>query len=169
MNIVLLPLKGVEIDSAFVSFGMTRSEAEAILGSAECVRERCYYFDGEMAVDYDADGRVDFIEFLGGADGALSPCVYGVSVFDVKADELYDLLALKNGAEIQDNENGYAYAFVNISVGVYRTITPKDVLQEAEEMQADGICPEENEDFLADKRSSEHWATIGVGSSGYYS
>lgn len=37
-----------------------------------------------------------------------------------------------------------------------------------EEMEADGISTEDNEDVIADMRRANHWATIGVGIKGYY-
>ena len=58
--------------------------------------------------------------------------------------------------------------FSNISIGVYREIRPADVLEMMEEMKADGIPTEDNEDLAADMRRANHWATIGVGVAGYY-
>ena len=37
-----------------------------------------------------------------------------------------------------------------------------------EEMKADGISVEDNEDVAQDMRRANHWATIGVGVAGYY-
>ena len=37
-----------------------------------------------------------------------------------------------------------------------------------EEMKADGIPTEDNEDLAADMRRANNWATIGVGVAGYY-
>ena len=60
------------------------------------------------------------------------------------------------------------YSFLNISIGVYREIRPLDVMEMIEEMKADGILTEDNEDVIADMRRANHWATIGVGIRGYY-
>ena len=37
-----------------------------------------------------------------------------------------------------------------------------------EEMKADGIPTEDNEDLAADIKRANHWATIGIGVAGYY-
>jgi len=62
---------------------------------------------------------VEFIEFLAGTKGKLKPEIYGASAFDTDASVLYELLKDKNNGDIDDNENGYSYRFLNISVGVY--------------------------------------------------
>ena len=121
-----------------------------------------------MAIDYDDSKRIEFIEFLGGIDGLLHPVIYGVSAFDAHADELTDLLLRKNNGEVVDTEQGYSYAFPNIGVGIYREIRPSDVAEMIEEMKADGIATENNEDLANDMRKAMHWATIGIGVADYY-
>lgn len=168
MKIEIIPLEKVVIDGVSVGFGMERAAVEAAIGCGEQVGQRCYYYNSEMAVDYDADDRVEFIEFLGGIDGELRPAIYGVSAFDAPADELTALLEQKNDGEVDDSEAVYAYTYLEISVGVYRETTPADVLEMIEQMQSDGIDAENNEDVQADRRRAGHWATIGVGVAGYY-
>lgn len=121
-----------------------------------------------MAIDYGPDGTVEFIEFLGGIDGALRPEIYGVSAFDTAADALADLLRQKNGEAAADPEQGYSLAFLNLSVGVYRELRPSDVQEMMEEMKADGIPVEKNPDVTVDLRKANHWSTIGAGAAGYY-
>lgn len=139
MKIKLIPLDRVEIDRKAVCLGMEKDTVEALLGKGESVRNRQYYFQNELAVDYDDNRRVEFIEFLGGIDGALQPEIYGVSAFASAADDLTALLMRENNGEIDDSEQGYSYCFLNISVGIYRGI-----------------------------RQAEHWDTIGIGVTGYY-
>ena len=98
-----------------------------------------------MRFDFDDDGKVEFIEFLGGIDGKLQPTIYGVSVFQSKADTLYNILSDENHGEIDDSGNGYSYGFLNISVGVFRPNIPKDEMKKA-----------------------NYWATIGIGTADYY-
>ena len=86
--------------------------------------------------------------------------VYGVSAFDTDADELTDLLLQKNNGEVVDTEQGYSYAFPNISVGIYRELRPSDLAEMIEEMKADGIATENNEDLENDMRKAKHWSTI---------
>ena len=168
MNIELYPLEKIVIDGVPICFGMDQSAVEAVIGKGQLVRRRHYYFGNEMAVDYSEGGTVEFIEFLGGIDGSLRPVIYGVSAFDIHADELSDLLRQKNDGEIDDSEQGYSFAFLNISVGVYRDRRPADVVEMIEEMKADGIPTEGNADIAEEMRKADHWATIGVGVAGYY-
>ena len=67
-----------------------------------------------------------------------------------------------------DTERGYSLAFLNISVGVYREIQPSDVMELIEEMKANGISTEDNEDIAKDMRRANHWSTIGIGVAGCY-
>jgi len=168
MDIEIFPLEKVVIGKFAVFLGMKRSEVEKVIGLGQAIGGRTYYYEDELAIDYDKNDKVEFIEFLGGIEGVLQPKIYGVSVFEANADELIDLLKQKNNGEADDTEQGYSYSFFNISVGVYREITPTDVLEMIEEMKADGIPTEDNEDLAADMRRANHWATIGVGVAGYY-
>lgn len=168
MRIEILPAESVVIDGVAICLGMERAALEAAIGCAEPVRGRCYYYDGEMAIDYDTDDRVEYIEFLGGIDGQLRPVLYGVSVFETPAAEVAALLERENNGEIDDTEGQYCRSYLNIGIGVYRETTPADVLEMMEEMKADGICIENNEDVLEEQRKANYWATIGVGSVDYF-
>ncbi len=168
MNIEIVPLEKVVIDGIPVYLGMKQSAVEAAIGKGQIAGKRHYFFDSNLAIDYDESKTVEFIEFLGGIDGPLRPILYGVSVFESPADELVDLLRQKNGGEIDDTERGYSFAFPNIGVGIYREIRPSDVAEMIEEMKADGISTEGNEELAKDMRRANHWATIGIGAAGYY-
>ena len=161
-------MEKILIDGIAVSLGMEQSAVKAVIGEGQLIGKRYYYYDSEMAIDYDNSKRVEFIEFLGGIDGSLRPEIYGVSVFDAHADEVTNLLAHKNNGEVVDTEQGYSYAFPDISVGIYREMRPSDVAEMIEEMKADGIATENNEDLANDMRRAMHWATIGIGVAGYY-
>jgi len=168
MNVEIFPLEKVVIDGISIYLGMDQSAVEAAIGKGRLAGDRYYYCDNDMAIDYSDDKTVEFIEFLGGIDGSLHPVIYGVSAFDTFADELTDLLRQKNNGEIDDSEEGYSFAFLNISVGIYRETKPSDVMEMIEEMKADGIPTEDNEDVVAEMRKANHWDTIGVGVAGYY-
>ncbi len=168
MNIEIVPLEKVIFDGVPIFLGMEKSVVEKAIGIGQFIGKRCYYFNEEKAIDYNENNTVAFIEFLAGIDGSLRPEIYGVSVFDTAADELIELLKQKNGEDIEDAEQGYSYSFLNISIGVYREIRPSDVLEMIEEMKADSIPTEDNEDLIADMCRANHWATIGAGIAGYY-
>lgn len=167
MNIELFPLDKVMIDGIAVRLGMDRSSVEAAIGKGQRIKNRDYYFGSEMAVYYDEDQRVEFIEFLGGIDGVLQPVIYGVSAFETSADELTELLTQKNDGDINDSERGYSYGFLNISVGVYRERIPSDVEDMIEDAEEDGE-PLDDDETAEEYRKADHWATIGIGVEGYY-
>ena len=166
MNIQIYPLDKVVFDNISISFGMEKSAVELALGIGKVAGNRCYYFNGEMAIDYQ-ENKVDFVEFMGGVDGKLKPTIYGVSAFDVNAAELVDLLKANNNGEICDDENGYSYQFSNISVGVYREALPDEITEMIEEAKNDGT-PMSEDDIAYEMKRANHWATIGSGAVGYY-
>lgn len=168
MNIEIYPLEKVVIDGTAICFGMNQSDVETAIGKGQITGKRHYYFDNEMAIDYNENGTVAFIEFLGGIDGNIQPVIYGKRVFETKADDLYDVLSEKNNGEIVDDENGYAYSFLNISVGIYRSSIPENVQKMIMEAEKDGV-PMKIEDIQYEMRKAEYWNTIGSGTEGYYS
>lgn len=168
MHIEIYPLEKVKIDTAEIYLGMEQSAVETAIGKGQLLGNRYYYYNCEMAIDYDADMKVKFIEFLGGIDGFLHPIIYGVSAFEVFADSLTSLLTQKNDGEIDDSERGYCYSFLNISVGIYRETTPSAVDEIKKEMEADGIPIENNKDIEIEIRKAKHWSTIGIGVVDYY-
>lgn len=93
--------------------------------------------------------------------------IYGKSVFESNADELFEILKQHNNGEIDDSENGYSYGFIEISVGIYRTSTPESVQRDIVDMKADGIYDQAYVDDELNK--ANHWATIGIGKENYYS
>lgn len=168
MNIEIYPLDRVVIDGVSIYLGMEQAAVEAAIGKGELAGNRYYYYNNEMAIDY-SDGKVEFIEFLGGIDGILHPWIYGVSAFDTHADELIKVLEQENDGEVDDySEQGYSFAFLDISVGVYRELRPSDVEEMIEEMRADGISADNNVDVQNEMRRANHWATIGIGTEDYY-
>lgn len=166
MNIQIYPLDKVVFDDVSICLGMEKTAVEFTLGAGEAIGNRYYYFNSEMAIDYQ-DNKVDFIEFIGGVDGKLKPTIYGVSAFDVDAAELVDVLKVNNHGEICDNENEYSYQFSNISVGVYREALPDEITEMIEEAKNDGN-PMSDDEIEYETKRANHWATIGVGITGYY-
>lgn len=167
-DIVIIPLKGVRIGGREVRLGCTIDDLKNTLGEPELVnKNRLYYFDSKLRVDFGEDGKAEFIEFLGGTDGDLQPVIYDVPAFKTSADELYALLAEKNGGEINDSEDGCSYAFLNTSVGVYRESTPENVEEMISEAENEGF-PMSAEDIAEERKKADFWATIGIGIAGYY-
>lgn len=167
MKIELYPLEKVVINGASIHLGMAQPEVERLIGKGQFVRDRYYHFNNELAVSYGNNDKVNFMEFLGGADGQLKPIIYGISVFDADASEVYEVLKQYNGNDIVDGERGYSYTFTNISVAIYREEVPESVAKMIEEAASFGnpLTAEERE---YETKKAEHWATIGVGVPGYY-
>ena len=166
--IEMIPLVGVNIGSKEVCFGDTKEKIVEKLGAPQSIQEgNYYYFNNELRVDFDQQGRATFIEFLAGVDGNIQPQIYGVAAFQTEADSLYELLKSKNSGEGDDTENGYCYSFLNISVGVYREQTPVDVQAMIESAKEEGE-PMADEDIQYEMKKANHWDTIGFGVRGYY-
>ena len=172
-TLLLLPLEGVEWKGFRVSFGDSRARVEEIFGAPSAVNNSCYYFEKQLRFDFDAGGKLEFIE-CGGPDGVLKPQIYGASVFETDAQKLLDLLERENAGDVDDSEAGYCYAFLNISVGIYRETTPEDVEEMIASMRAvkDNVTALVSGDVAAaveeERRRANRWESIGIGRPGYY-
>lgn len=166
-NFELIPLTGMEWDGRAVRFGDSREQVAAVLGQAEEVRGAYYFFNKELRIDFDGDG-VGYIEFLGGIDGAIQPNIYGLPAFRTDAQELLDLLTEKNDGEVDDSEAEYEYRLLNISVGLYREITPADVHGMLLEMSNMDLTNVGDIRIEEENRRANHWETIGIGAQDYF-
>lgn len=168
MNIEIYPLEKVVLEGGAICLGMEQSMVETVIGKGHFAGGRYFYYDNEMALYYDNDNRVEFIEFLSGIDGTLQPKIGGISVFEANADEVFELLKKCNGdGKISDVENGYSYSFLNISVGIYREAVPEAISEMMQEA-ADSGSPLTEDAVKYEMRKANHWATIGVGRTGYF-
>lgn len=167
-KIKIIPLVGIEFNDVTVALSSSQEDVKSLLGEPYSTGEKSlFYFNNELRFDFDNDGKVEFIEFLGGIDGKLQPTIYDVSAFQSKADDLYDILSEKNHGDIGDSENGYSYGFLNISVGIFRSSIPEDVEDMIEEAVEDG-APMDEEEIEYEMRRANYWATIGIGIEDYY-
>lgn len=167
--IMLCPLIGMEFNGQSIRFGQSRSEVEGYLGKPEAERgSRSYYCGSELALDFDEAGKLEFIEFLGGADSRLRPELYEQDVFDTDADELFTLLSERNGPDIDDSEAGYSYALRQLSIGLYREITPDDVNAMLKEMCNMDLTQMSGLNIEEEQKKAHHWETIGIGRGNYY-
>lgn len=60
MNIEIYPLEKVVIDNIPIMFGNEQSHIETKIGKGQLVGGRYYYYNGELSIDYDRFGKVDF-------------------------------------------------------------------------------------------------------------
>jgi hypothetical protein len=163
--IEVIPLVGIKWDDKIISLMDSRQTIENVLGKPYATHKNAYYyFDNQLRFDFNDMNAIEFIEFLGGIDGDIQPKIYGVIVFEVKADELYDVLMNRNNGVIDDHEGGDSYSFLNTSVGIYRPTKPEDIIEMLKESEKVGIEP----DLEHEIRNAAHWHTIGIGVPGYY-
>ena len=158
-KIKLIPLVGMEFSDAKIALASSQKDVKNLFGEPYSTRNHSlFYFNNELRFDFDDDGSIEFIEFLGGFDGKLQPVIYGVSAFRTPADTLYNVLSKENQGEIDDSEDGYSYGFLNISVGVYRPSVPQDV----EDLIAEAIAdkkPMDEAEIEDEMKKANYWAT----------
>lgn len=165
MQALLYPLDKAVIGDKTICLGMDKTSVFNVLGKGKSFNEkRYYYFNNELAINFDDKNNVEFIEFLGGIDGELQPVIYDVSAFEENADDLVEILKEYNNGEIDNSENGYSYGFLEISVGIYREFLPEEVIEDAKNDNKSL----DDEDVMDDMRKASHWATIGIGVKNIY-
>ena len=145
MKVEIFPLEKIRIEDKEIMIGMNVSQVEDMMGKAEGRFEnygsksyRSFYFNSELGLDFDENGLLEFIEFLGGNEGMLKPYIYGLSVFEADADKVKNLIA-EHDNEIYETEAEFCYCFLNESIGLWR-----------------------------EDSKSRYWDTIGVGIKDYY-
>ena len=167
-SVEIFPLEKITINDIDISLGMDKAEVIKLLGEGEASGESVRYFESELGIYYDSDNKAEFIEFYSGIDGKLKPTIYGVPVFQTKASELTAIITEHDKSGITYAENASELEFKNLSVGVYRDVTPDSVASMKDEMIAEGVFDEKDEDYLYDLERSQYWATIGIGVEWYY-
>ena len=166
MKAEIHPLEKVVIDGITICLGMTQSEIETLMKTGQKIGNRYYYFNGEIAIDYN-ENKIEFIEFLGGVDGRYQPMIYGVSAFDIHADKLIEILKKHNHEKYCEMENGHFYCFPNIGIGIYREAAPQEIEEMIAEAAAFGT-PLSADEIEYESKRANRFATIGVGIKGYY-
>lgn len=165
---VVSPLVGIKIDSKEINFNESKDSIIRKLGKpCDDFGDQLYYFQNELRLDFNQGGKVEYIEFLGGIEGQLHPIIYGIDAFEETAGNLINILTEKNNGRIDDNEGGYSYGFIEISVGIYRESIPEDIQQMIDEAKQEGV-PIDDKDIEYERKRASHWATIGIGIKDYY-
>ena len=145
MRAEVFPLEKIKFDDKEILLGMKADKVQELLGKPDSIFQnyggdsyRHFYFNSELGLDFDKDGKLEFIEFLAGIEGILRPYIYGISVFETDADELIGIIT-EHDREVDDSEAGFCYSFLTVSIGLWR----------------------ENDE-------EKHWDTIGIGMRDYY-
>lgn len=125
-----------------------------------------FYFNNELRIDFDRQGRVEFIELLGGPEGELQPVMDGLELFQVPPEAVYDLLKAKNSGAVELGINCYCCVFLELETGIYRESVPEDVTELIGEAQTEGhpLSPEQ----IDYENGLTRWGAIGIGVKGYY-
>lgn len=171
-KIEILPLEGIEIEHiGKLALGQSKSDIEKLLGqpSENANLKQLFYDNYEFRVDLDKNGNAEFIEFIYGPFPEKSQLsIYGVDPFLIGADKLIQILTKKNNGQVDDSEADFSFSFLNISVGVWRAMTTKDVEESIAEMKENGEY-EENKDWIEeDLAKAKNFWTIGIGTKNYY-
>ena len=172
IKIEILPLDGIEIENVGkICLSQSQSDVEKLLGqpSASSDQKRLFYNDYEFRLDIDKNGNVEFIEFIYGPFPLKTKLsIYGIDPFQIGADKLVEILTEENNGEIDNSEADFCFGFLNISVGIWREMTTKDVEESIAEMKANNEY-EENKDWLEeDLTKAKNFFTIGIGIKNYY-
>lgn len=177
MRFLIKPLEGIYWEDKKILLGEHKQNVERIftnLSPQEKFSKEAglsvYLFNTTLRVDFDKDNKVNFIEFLCGHDSEIQAVIYDVDIFKTTANEVFELLKRQNAGEIEDTENGYCYAFKNISVGVWRESTPESLSQFIEEINSDECISQEikDENIEIEILKTNYWATLGIGVKDYY-
>ncbi|WP_316798403.1 hypothetical protein [Pedobacter frigidisoli] len=172
IKIKILPLEGIEIENiGKLYLGQAKPDIEKLLGtpSANSNLQQLFYDHYELRIDLDHNENAEFIEFIYGPfQERTELSIYGINPFQIGADKLIEILKEKNKGKIDDSEAGYSYAFLNISVGIWRQSTEKGIDESIAEMKANQEY-EENKDWLnEDLNKAKNFWTIGIGVKNYY-
>ena len=176
-EITLLPLVGAEIRGiGRILFGQSKDELMKIFGDPNRKNtnfnapdsEKFFYYGSELSISF-THNKLDFIECNAPYCKKAKPIIFGKEPFSSLAEDLVSLLAEKNnGATDKENNGEFSYRFIEISVGIYREMTPQDMIESIEEAKQDG-CYEDIKEWLeADLEKSKHFHSIGIGTEDYY-
>lgn len=171
IKIVLKPLQGILIEGiGELTFGQSKASVENLLGkpSEHSNNVQSFYDNYEMRLDFD-EKELSFIEFIYGPyPEKTALTLYGINPFNIGAGPLIELLNLKNNGEIDDSEAEYCYSFLNISVGVWRDATEKDLQESINEAKLIGKPQGTIDQLEIELESVKNFWTIGIGKIGYY-
>ncbi|ASU33570.1 hypothetical protein [Mucilaginibacter xinganensis] len=172
IKIELTPLKGIDIENVGeVLLGQSRQSVDSLLGkpSEPDSTNSAFYELYELRIDFDEFGKVGYIEFLYGPFPERTElCIYDVNPFTIGAEKLVEILSRQNNGEIDTTEAEFSYAFLNISVGIWRQFTQKDMEESIAELKSTGKYEFNRSSIEDDLDKSRNFWTIGVGVANYY-
>ncbi len=131
-----------------VNIGMSRVDVRDRLGlPVDIFRDREWHFDFGMAINYDATGRVEFIELANSKE--FRALFFGKCLHEVGADEAVIFLESFARHDLSNPELGYSYVFPDLQISLWRSVIP-------EESQA------------LDDLTGRYFEAVGVAGHGYF-
>ena len=131
-----------------IKFGMTRKEVRKHIGKPDgkIDEDREWYLDG-IAIDFDGDGRVAFIEIA--ESDSYQVLFNGKCLHTMKADAAVRHLEKSAPYDPENPELGYSYIFPSLEISLWRQAIP-------------------DEDQEKDDPTGRTFEAVGVGPSGYF-
>jgi hypothetical protein len=177
IRIVLLPLMGIIINENInITLGSKMEELKNLIGIPNLIMDnKLYYHEFDARFDFNEQDELEFIEFIGGPfTEKVELSIYGVNPFKIPAMDLVDIL-VEHSSNIDDSDADLSYAFLDISVGIFREENEKMVKEsfeelenESEELKMAGRYERIKKDLEMDLEKSRYFWTIGIGIENYY-
>jgi len=166
-TIKLMPLEGILIQNSLqIRLGMSDKELYNIIGKPDNKYEQEIFYDKyDIRIDFDSFNKVEYIEIL--SNEMINVEIYNTDPLEIYADQLVELLKEKNGVDVSVESNGIGYVFNDISVRVWRELTPDDMNEVIIESKRDGVYEEMKDEIMSDLEKSKKFTTIGIGKKGY--
>jgi hypothetical protein len=153
-----------------VKLGMSRKDIVNILGAPEYSTEKSTlvfqdltipipskdgYFNNELQITFDENGKADFIEFSGRGAKHTTVCFNGVNVFRTSAPDLLRIIneITKTEYDKDEQEIPYSYVFRDLDLAVWRQVIPD---------------MDESQNIIPESDDGRYFWTIGIGIKGYY-
>ena len=137
------PLRGV----GPIRFGMSRDQVHEQLGSPQRVNDDREWFLSGFAVDFDADGRVEFIEAARSANVRIN--FHGECLLDMSPDKAVEFVSKFAPYDPSDPELGCSYVFPALQVSLWRPTMPQS-------------------DQSADESEGSRFHAVGAATAGYF-
>lgn len=163
---VITPLKGVFWQDGKICLGDQEQELGKINVKFEKYGNSYYYDSRKLRVDISEKQEVEFLELSREENGAMSPVLCNVPVFENEVNEV--LRQLEKYGPIEKRENGHMYVLPELAAALWRERTEADVEEFIVDMKADGIAVEGNPDVESEWKLAKHFQTVAIGRKGYF-
>ncbi|MBN3493583.1 hypothetical protein [Vibrio neptunius] len=105
-----------------VKLGMTETEVHNVIGVPDCINGHRHHFLDGLMVDFDHDGKVEFIEAA--ASELFSTKLFSSDVHTTLATKVLERVQLEGSYDHSDPELGYSYVFKELKLSFWRPTLP---------------------------------------------